>query len=171
MIHPDEPLFDSDEAESAPGDLPASVPDRVRRLVREQPYGVLCTQGQQQPYGSLIAIAFTEDLRHAVFATPVTTRKYRLLSGCDHVALVIDNRPNGMEDMRKIEAVTATGRSCHVERNAEFESWAHLLVERHPYLKEFVQAASSALFRIDIIRYFHVVRFQEVHEWSPNETF
>ena len=170
MIQADEPLFDSDEAPPETAYSAMSIPDRVRRLVSEQPYAVLCTQGSQQPYGSLIATAFTEDLQHAVFATPVTTRKYRLLSHCDHVALLVDNRPDGMDDIRKIEAVTVTGRSCRVERTEDFECWAELLLTRHPCLQSFVWAASSALFRVDVFRYFHVARFQEVHQWSPNTT-
>jgi heme iron utilization protein len=64
----------------------------IRRLVDGQLYGVLCTQGQGQPYGSLVAYAMTPDLDSAVFATQKATRKYRLLSGCAHVALVVDNR-------------------------------------------------------------------------------
>ena len=79
---------------------------KIRRLVTEQLYGVLCTQGQGQPYGSLIAFAFSDDLSRAVFATPIATRKYHLLSECD-------------------------------------------------------------LLRIDIFRFFHVGRFQEVGQWTP----
>jgi hypothetical protein len=61
----------------------------IRRLVVSQPYAVLCTQGQGQPYGSLVAYAMTTDLTSAVFATPRATRKFRLLSECDHVALLM----------------------------------------------------------------------------------
>ncbi|MDO8834221.1 MAG: pyridoxamine 5'-phosphate oxidase family protein, partial [Vicinamibacterales bacterium] len=54
----------------------------IRRLLDGQRYGVLCTQGQGQPYGSLVAYATTPDLDSAVFATQKATRKYRLLSEC-----------------------------------------------------------------------------------------
>ena len=78
--------------------------------IDEQPYAVLCVQGGGQPYGALVAFAFSQDLRHAVFVTPVATRKYRLLSECDHVALVIDNRPNKTEELSWI-ALTSRSRS------------------------------------------------------------
>ena len=65
---------------------------RISQLVRERPYGVLCTQSQSQPYGSLVALAATDDLTTFVFSTPITTRKYRLLAECDHVAVVMDSR-------------------------------------------------------------------------------
>ncbi|MGD8698631.1 MAG: pyridoxamine 5'-phosphate oxidase family protein [Gemmatimonadales bacterium] len=151
-----------DTPEANPG-----LAERIRRLVTEQPYGVLCTQGQGQPYGSLLAFAFSADLSAAVFATPVATRKYRLLSECDHVALVMDNRPDHPDDMMKVEALTATGRATEIERGAEFEEYSRLLIDRHPQLESFVRASSCALFRIDILRFFHVTRFQEVGQWVP----
>ena len=43
------------------------LPTRIARLVRERPYGVLCTQSESQPYGSLVALAATEDLTTFVF--------------------------------------------------------------------------------------------------------
>jgi len=66
-----------------------------------------------------------------------------------------------------LEAVTVTGRSHMIDRGAEFDSWSRLLVTRHPYLKSFVNAATCALFRIDVVRFLHVARFQEVNQWIP----
>jgi hypothetical protein len=139
----------------------------VRRLVLSQPYAVLCTQGQGQPYGSLVAYAMNTDLTTAVFATPRATRKFRLLSECDHVALLIDNRSEFPGQLMEVEAVTATGRAAIVEEGLEFEHWARLLIDQHAYLAQFVRSASCGLFRISIIRYFHVTRFQEVRQWVP----
>ena len=144
-----------------------SLPDRIRRLVDEEHYCVLCTQGQKQPYGSVIAHSFTDDLKWAVFATPIATRKYRLLSECDCVALVVDNRERFPEDMTKIEAITATGRASVIPRGEGFAKWADLLLTRHPYFDSFLAASSTALFRVEIVRYLHVVRFQEVRQWIP----
>ena len=170
MKNPDEPLFDADASADRP-DAPAdpAARERIRRLVDKQPYAVLCVQGSGQPYGALVAFAFSQDLRHAVFVTPVATRKYRLLSECDHVALVIDNRPNKTDELMDIEAVTVTGRSRMIERGGEFDRWAELLITRHPYLKSFVTADSCALFRVDVVRFLHVARFQEVNQWVPDD--
>jgi hypothetical protein len=168
MINPDEPLLDRGEKGPPPAAEDFDLTGRLRRLASGQPYAVLCTQGQGQPYGSLVAFAFSQALDQAVFATPVTTRKYRLLNECDHVALVVDDRPDQPADMMHVEAVTVTGRAVEMERGPEFERWASLLVERHPYLASFVAAASCALFRVDVVRCFHVTRFQEVREWRPS---
>jgi nitroimidazol reductase NimA-like FMN-containing flavoprotein (pyridoxamine 5'-phosphate oxidase superfamily) len=166
----DEPLLESATPGKSSVNASAedsALRDQVAQLVREQPYAVLCTQGGGQPYGSLVALAVTADLSAAVFATPITTRKYRLLSDCDHVALVIDSRSRSSEDMMQIEAITATGRARQVLPGAEFEREAKLLVARHPQLELFVRSPTTALFRVEILRYFHVTRFQEVRQWTP----
>ena len=165
----DEPLFPwNGPLEPFTPETDPRLAERIQRLVTEQPYGVLCTEGRGQPYGSLVAFAFSDDLSYAVFATPVATRKYRLLSECDHIALVVDNRPQYPDDMMKVEAVTATGRTTEVERGTRFEQYSKLLTSRHPQLASFVKASSCALFRIDIFRFFHVTRFQEVCQWVPS---
>jgi uncharacterized protein YhbP (UPF0306 family) len=165
----DEPLLGRvpDAREGHALDAP-SVRERIRALIHEQPFAVLCTQGEIQPYGSVIAYAFSDDLDAMAFSTPVATRKYRLLSQCDNVALVIDSRCQHLDNMMEVEALTATGRAVRLESGAEYERWAELLIARHPQLRGFVTAPSTALFRLDIVRYLHVSRFQEVHQWLPN---
>jgi nitroimidazol reductase NimA-like FMN-containing flavoprotein (pyridoxamine 5'-phosphate oxidase superfamily) len=168
MNNSDEPLFDQNDHKDRPdAESSLSVRQRILDLVNQQSYAVLCTQGGGQPYGSLVAFAFSDDLRHAVFVTPVATRKFRLLSDCKHVALVIDDRSNKPNELMQIEALTVTGRAALIERGTEFDRLADLLVKRHPYLKSFVTAASCALFRIDAVRFLHVAHFQEVSQWIP----
>ena len=164
----DEPLLESDTSKQAEATAKhRQLAKRIGQLIDEQPYAILCTQGQGQPYGSLVAFAVTEDLKSAVFATPISTRKYRLLCECDHVALVIDSRSRSSEDMMGIEAVTATGRAVQIQPGLEFENWSRLLTGRHRQLDSFVKSPTTALFRVDIVRYFHVSHFQEVRQWIP----
>jgi hypothetical protein len=66
-----------------------------------------------------------------------------------------------------VEAVTATGRAHEVATGRELEQWSRLLTDRHPYLDTFVRSVSCGLFRIDIVRYLYVTRFQEVRQWVP----
>lgn len=160
------PDFDLEAA--SPGVADPLLPERVRRLVRGEPYAILSTQGDGQPYASIVAFAATDDFRTVVFATPMATRKYRLLTACDRVALLIDNRCKYPDDMMRVEAVTATGRAIHVERGEELDRWSRVLVARHPHLAGFVASPSVALFRVEIVRFFHVERFQEVREWRPD---
>ena len=165
----DEPFLGPDFEIDLPGaesDDP-TLPERIERLLDSQKYAVLATQGEGQPYASLVAFAVSEDLSAAAFATPVTTRNYSLLVKCDRVALFIDSRSAGEDDMMQIQAVTATGRAVELEQGPEWDSWSKRLVERHPHLESFIRSPTSALFRIDFIRFFHVMRFQEVHQWRP----
>lgn len=168
MDEPDElSLPDATKMKDALDSEDKPLSTRIARLVRERSYGVLCTQSQSQPYGSLVALGVNEDLTTFVFSTPIATRKYRLLSECNQVALVIDSRSGAPAELMQVEAVTATGRAHEVPPGPDFAQWADLLIERHRYLAEFVRAESSALFRIEVDRYFHVCRFQEVQQWIP----
>ncbi len=164
----DEPVLKDGKGVPGSGNPAASsLPEQIRRLVEHEPYGVLCTQGQEQPYGSVIAYACTDDLTAAVFATTRATRKFHLLTESDRVALVVDNRGSFPGDLMKIEAITATGRARLLPPGPDRDRCAGLLIARHPHLRDFIQSPSSALFRIGITRYFHVVRFQEVTQWVP----
>lgn len=168
MSPEDEPLFaNGNRSESEISESSPAVEERIRRLVTEQLYGVLCTQGDGQPYGSMVAFAFSEDLSYALFTTPLATRKYRLLTENHHVALVVDNRPKYPKEMMMVEALTATGKTTEVDRGADFDEYVGLLTKRHPQLAAFFRNRSCALFRIDIFRFFHVARFQEVSQWTP----
>ncbi len=140
---------------------------KIERLVSEEVVAVLCTQGEGQPYGSLIFFAFSSDLKFAVFATPRATRKYRLLSECDRVSLLVDSRAKFPKNMMEVEAVTVTGRAKEISEAPLRNSYADLLAARHPYLRSFLAAPSTALFRVDVVRYIHVSRFQEVSSWTP----
>jgi uncharacterized protein YhbP (UPF0306 family) len=170
MTIDDEPVLG--EVPTAPGpdrSEAETLVARIRRLVTTQPFAVLCTHGEDQAYGSLVAFAFTEDLRTAVFATPTATRKYRLLSENKRVALVVDDRPDNMNALMQVQAITATGHAEEIKAGPLYDKCSQLLVTRHPYLKSFVAAESSALFQIQIARFFHVSRFQEVNQWVPGD--
>ena len=89
----DEPVLGSEfEVPMAKGASDQTAAECIHALVSEEAFAVLCTQGEGQPYGSVVAFAFDHDLKAFVFATPRATRKFRLLSECDRVALVVDNR-------------------------------------------------------------------------------
>ena len=164
----DEPVLGSGfDAPLHPEPSEPAVIEKIHALVTEQPFAVLCTQGEGQPYGSVVAFAFDHDLKSFVFATPKATRKFRLLSHCDRVALVVDNRGKFSDDLMKVGAVTITGRSQGIGPGPTFDQWARLLTARHPYLKSFIESPSTALFRVDAVRFLHVTRFQEVRQWIP----
>ncbi len=162
----DEPLLNPDPDEGG-DDAKKSLPQRIQALLQTQLYGVLCTQGGGQPYGSVVAFAFAEDLTSLFFATPITTRKFHLLSSCERVAMVVDSRATHADDLTRVEAVTVTGRAVPLDGGGDQEQSLRLLSERHGGLRGFFRAPTTALVKIDVARYLHVSRFQEVSEWAP----
>jgi hypothetical protein len=99
----------------------------------------------------------------------VATRKYRLLSEHDRIALVVDDRPAHADQMMEVAAVTVTGRAREIPSGPERGACARKLVARHPQLRSFFAADSCAVFEIEVFRYIHVSRFQEVRQWVPNQ--
>lgn len=163
----DEPMFARELAAAAGGQGDAKrVRARIAAVLEQERYGVLCTQGDAQPYGSLIAFAVSPGCRHLVFATPVHTRKYRLLQACPQVAVVVDTRARHPDRLMEVEGLTATG-CARIVTGTVAEPWRQLLLERHPSFAEFVAAPSSAVVAVEVARYFYVARFQEVHQWTP----
>jgi hypothetical protein len=147
------------------------VQNRIHRLMTEQPYGVLCTQGEGRPYGSLIAFVVNPQLSAVVFITPIGTHKFRLLEACDRVALVVDNRATFRpEEIQQLDALTATGRAVQMEVDADMDWWRKRLIEKHPQMEGFICAPQSAMFRIDVTQYTYVSRLQEVEHWVPPTT-
>lgn len=135
----------------------------LRGLFAGQRLAVLATQDQGQPHTSLVAFAASEDLRHLVFATPRSTRKYAHLSRDPRVALLIDNRSNEEADFQHAVAVTAAGTVRDLEDDRRQELLA-LYTARHPGLEAFVRTPTTALLDVAVTAYFLVTAFQNVLE-------
>jgi len=141
---------------------------KIIKLVSEQFFFILCTQGEGQPYGSLIAYAFQDDLKKFFFATSKNTRKYKLLSKCPKVAVVIDGRCKNQDEFMKIDVLTATGNAMQLAKTEkDFKKDISLLKNRHPYLNKFLESNNTVLFCLDVENYIYVTHFQEVFEWKP----
>ena len=135
----------------------------VRSLLSTQRLGVLGTSGETGPYASLVAFAATRDMRHIVFATARTTRKYGNLKRDARVSLLIDSRSNRKADFHLATAATATGTAKET-MGAEKRNCLRRFVKKHPNLKDFAASPNCALFRICVRTYYVVNRFQEVME-------
>ena len=138
----------------------------LRTLLQERFVGVLTTANVSgQPYPTLVAYAVSDDLRNLVFATPKATRKYANMKENPRVAMLIDNRRNDAADIREAIAATAIGKVHQLTGN-EYEQWYQTFARRHPHLREFVEAPSTALFQLTAEKYVMVNRFQNVDEIS-----
>ena len=123
--------------------------------------------GQGQPYGNIVAFAATADLKHLLFPTTCSTRKYANLSGEPRVAMVVDNRSHQESDFREGIAVTATGVVRELE-GLEREERSMIYLAKHPYLEEFVTSPSCALLQLEVETYYVVSQFQSVVEIQIN---
>lgn len=156
--------------EAQPGELRKDessdiIENAIRSICQRELFGVLATEGKDQPYANLISFASTEDLRHIVFSTPIGTRKYSFIKAHEKVSVLIDTRSEGIRNLNKISAVTAIGKARLVE-GEEGKEWETLLIEKHPNLEQFVKSETTSTIVIEVSSYIYVRRFQEVFQWT-----
>ncbi len=164
----DEPLFvDVVSCKNECSD--EQIESEIKEICFTQPFAVLATQGEGQPYTSLISFATSDDLKHLVFSTPTQTRKFNQLKNNRQVSILIDNRSQQPESINLIRGITITGRAKPLENREEVEPWSKVLLDKHSYLERFVKASSSSLILVQAVRYFYVRRFQEVYQWIPTD--
>jgi len=146
----------------------AELEKAIKDLLASQQLAVLATQGGGQPYASLVAFAATGDLKHLVFATTRTTRKFANISEESRVALLVDNRANQDSDFHNAIAVTAMGIAREVN-DRERGHFVKLYLTKHPHLQDFVMSPTCALLNVMVDRYYMVSRFQNVMEFHVDE--
>ena len=142
-----------------------AVVGEIKNLLARQPLAVLATQGDGQPYTSLMAYAFTEDLQFLVFATAMSTRKHSNIAGESRVALLVDDRSNNGEDFQNAVALTIVGEACEVGLG-ERDYYSGLYLKRHPSLETFLASPSTIFFKIEVHNYLLVSRFEDVVEYQ-----
>jgi uncharacterized pyridoxamine 5'-phosphate oxidase family protein len=139
---------------------------RLKFLNDTQRHTVLATVSGGRPHTSLIAYALTSDMRTLIFATPKATAKYRNILKNSRVSLLIDTRKNSESDYTSAEAITIAGTAKRVRKGALRIEISNVLISKHPTLKGFVNAQSTALIMVRISRCVHVSRFQVVSVWE-----
>ena len=142
-----------------------AVSGEIKKLLEKQTLAVLATQGDGQPYTSLMAYAFTEDLRFLVFATAMSTRKHRNITGDSRVALLVDDRSNNGEDFQNAAALTIVGEACEIGLD-ERDYYCDLYLKRHSSLETFLASPSTVFFKIEVYNYLLVSRFEDVVEYQ-----
>lgn len=138
--------------------------DMALELLRQQPFAVLGTSRQGHAYCSLVAFSATNSGESIYFATTRATRKYHNLAVDDRVTLLIDNRADQNRSLYEAAAVSAYGTAEELHEELRLEALASYLA-KHPQLKTFSMAPSTALFRISVEEYHLVQRFQNVTEF------
>jgi nitroimidazol reductase NimA-like FMN-containing flavoprotein (pyridoxamine 5'-phosphate oxidase superfamily) len=138
---------------------------RIFNLLDSQKLAILSTSENGRPYASLVAFGYSSDSDILFFATTRSTRKYANIMNQPRIAFLIDNRSNREDDFHQAAAVTALGDSEELfgEEKAQKIS---IYLKRHPFLKEFAGAPTTAFFAVRVEKYIYVSRFQEVFEYQ-----
>jgi nitroimidazol reductase NimA-like FMN-containing flavoprotein (pyridoxamine 5'-phosphate oxidase superfamily) len=139
----------------------------IRSLFTNQNLAVLATNSDGQPYTSLVAFVGRDNLKDIYFATPRTTRKYKNLKNEPRVALLINSSANKPSDFHQAIALTATGTIMDIQDNQKATVLKAYLA-RHPHLKDFIKAPTTALLRVRVKCYYLVKNFQKVMELHIN---
>ena len=134
--------------------------NKIKELLDQQKLGVLATQGEKYPYNTLVAYAFSEDIRYIFFATRKHTRKYNNIMKRHHVSILIDSRTNDVTDFKDAVALTVMGKMVNTTP-LEYRS---LYLNRFPHLKDFIEDPNTTIMTLKIDKYIYVQRFQEVLE-------
>jgi heme iron utilization protein len=140
------------------------VLSRLAFLDKDQLHAVLATVYDNGPYTSLVAYALTPDLNGLIFATPRGTQKYRNMIRNKYVSLLIDTRSNTSGDYKETEAITIIGNAKALKKGRKRDEFMKVLLKKHPKLKKFVEAPSTSLMLVKIIKCIHVNSFQIVSE-------
>jgi nitroimidazol reductase NimA-like FMN-containing flavoprotein (pyridoxamine 5'-phosphate oxidase superfamily) len=115
-----------------------------------------------------VAFALAPDGAAVLFATPRDSRKYRNLRANPRVSLLLDTRGERDRDYGSAEAITVVGRARVLRAGSS--SWreaGRVLRAKHPALAAFLEAATTALVRVEIDEAVHVSGFQRVTTWRP----
>ncbi len=139
----------------------------IKNLLEGQSFAVLSTRSDQEaPHSTIVCFVSADELETLVFATPRTTRKFANLVARPETTLFIDDRTQFLGNLKDIWAIEARGlfREASADESSAYRA---LFLNKYPDLKDFVDAASSALCLLDVRSYDVVHQFQDVMRYLP----
>lgn len=134
--------------------------EKLEDLLQNQRFAVIATQGEREPYTNLVAFIHSKDLKQIIFATSKNTKKYDNIIKNSKMSMLIDNRGNKPDDIKKTMAVTAVGTADELKHDYNF--YKNLYLKKHPYLKDFINLHDTVLINFKLDKYLMVDNFQNV---------
>ncbi|MFU8795932.1 MAG: pyridoxamine 5'-phosphate oxidase family protein [Dehalococcoidia bacterium] len=123
----------------------------LRQVLTAQYFAVLNTVGEGSPHSNLVSFAVTDDLRSLVFVTRRDTRKYTNMQENHGVSLLVDNRSNKPEDISEATAIEVVGTAREdTDSSSDLKAF---LIDRHPQIRRFVEAAETAIMVVRVKEY------------------
>ncbi|MFW9889932.1 MAG: pyridoxamine 5'-phosphate oxidase family protein [Candidatus Thorarchaeota archaeon] len=139
--------------------------EKLTQLFDSQLIAVLGTSSDDDPYTCLVGFKFTSDLRNVIFATMRNRLKYRQISSNPRVSLIIDDRKNSPSDFSHATSATIIGTARDTEE-PERARLADMLVEKHPFLSDFVKDPNCAIMKVMVEKMYVVGDFERVQKIS-----
>ena len=139
-----------------------SIKEKIANLLKEQRFAVIATQSKNEPYTNLVTFLVKEELKKIYFPTLKKTKKYENLSSNSRISMLIDNRGNKPKDIEKAMVVTAVGNS----RETKDTNIADDFLDKHPYLKDFIDSPDCAMIELNVEKYIVVEKFEKVTVFS-----
>ena len=113
---------------------------KVWALLEDQKLAVLCTQGEQGPYCSLMAYVTDHETASLFMVTEIQSVKYQNLRKRPEVSLLVDNRDSShVRESPTITALTVQGVAQKMDQSADKEiriRLGHRFPEIQPLLKK-----------------------------------
>ena len=134
--------------------------EKLENLLQSQRFSVIATQNERETYTNLVAFINTNDLKHIIFATSKNTKKYTNLIKNSKISMLIDNRVNKPDDIRKALVVTAVGTADELKK--DFDFYKKFYLKKHPYLRDFINLPDTVLINLKVEKYLFVDHFQNV---------
>ena len=142
-------------------EIKPEVRERIIRVLKSQKIAVLGTSKNDEPYSCLVSFAFTEELDHLIFSTMRQRMKYRNMIANPRVTLIIDDRDVFDSSFNETTSITVVGTAEDI-KDAKRDTYASLLLKRHPSLSEFVNSPDCAIICVEIDSYYIVSEFESV---------
>jgi len=125
----------------------STIKEYIEGILKTSGFAVLATEGNGQPYASLIAITPLGNCKQLVFATNRNTLKYRNIENNSKVAVLIESERVNKEDLRERIVLTIIGYIEEIsiaENEAAYQ--AHL--KRHPEMESFMLSSDCTLIMV-----------------------
>ena len=138
--------------------------ETMKKLAKEKDICVLATVSGGKPHCSLMAYTTDEDCSEIYMATHQSTQKYRNVTENPLVSLLIDTREDHSGSRRPdAKAMTVSGVYEKMEDEHKKALARSRLLERHPYLKAFLEHPDADILCIRVISFLLLDGLTDAH--------
>ena len=138
--------------------------EEMKALAKQKDICVLATVSDGNPHCSLMAYATDDDCREIYMITQKGTKKYKNLIKNPSVSLLIDTREEQVDSHPlQAKALTIAGLFQEIDDEYKKRLARARLLERHPYLAEFIDQTDTELICIKATSFLVLNGLKEAH--------